>query len=274
MYFDQSCPLPQAGSVVNGYVLIRMINNTDNSIIYKAQDSNGHDVALKFIKVKPTNQEMIEKEIDLMREINSPLILQSIDSFNYPPFKCIVMPFSQAGDLKAYMERTGRPYDENTVRRIMKCALAATYFLHSHSIWHRDIKANNLLFFDSKQTVKLCDLGYATKHRAGEKSEHYLGTIQCAAPEIIANIPYDERVDIWSLGVLMYTLLSGSNPFPSFSGCTMRTCISHGSYFYPERSWKKISPLAKNLIDSMLKVDPSSRISLQDALSHPWFQNQ
>ena len=95
-----------------------------------------------------------------------------------------------------------------------------------------------------------------------------------AAPEVISCVPYDKSVDIWSLGVTLYTLLCGIPPFPTKNERETRVCIMTCSYFFPANLWTGISKEAKDLICNMIKKNPAARYTVDQCLNHPWFSKE
>lgn len=264
-YVEGETKEPKIGDVFVGYELVKCLHNNKNSLVFLAQKTDQF-FAIKFIKLCPDNIDHVENEINIMESLDCPYILKAIECFEIPAFKCLVMPCAK-GDLK-----TTKPVSEEVAKRIMICALNAINYLHENGIWHRDIKPENFLVFENGD-VLLADLGLAARLNDKVMDSEFVGTIQYAAPEIIENTPYTNKIDIWSLGVSLFILLSGTNPFPVTPEETLRRCILKAAYFYSFRQWKKISSEAKNLIDMMLKVDPNDRIGVKEALNHPWLSS-
>ena len=256
---------PECGETIGSYKLRRKICETNLSLVYECEDTEtGDSVALKFIKPGEQHKEHVQNEITLLKEVKCDYIVKVIDCFDYGDYKVIVMPLSSAGSLSPKTQ-----YSENIVRTVVRCGLRALQYLHSKHIWHRDIKVENFLAFDNGKFV-LADLGLAIKTDEEVKNNDFVGTLRYAAPEVILNHPYDESIDIWSLGVTAYTLLSGQCPFPATPECCLRRCIERAAFCYPARFWKGVSPEAKALIDRMIVRDPKARISIEEALNSPW----
>lgn len=172
------------------------------------------------------------------------------------------------------MEFVPKSFSEAQAKIVIKTGLLALQYLNSKGIWHRDIKLENFLVLNSSPEVfkvLVCDLGYAKKFHHNEKGNEYIGTTIYAAPEILKGTPYNEKIDIWSLGVTMFSLLSGKLPFPISPESTMFDCIEKGAFFFSFKDWKGVSKEAKDLISNMIKVSPNERISVEEALQHPWF---
>lgn len=273
-YYEENEAPPEVGTVINGYKLDKMIDNTKNSAVYVAIcPKNNEKVALKMIKCRESNIERVKSELHLLQCIKSPYIIRTKEIFDFPPYKCVVMPLA-IGDFHVLLDKMkDRKLPEDTVKKIMRSALLALKYLHSMNICHRDIKPDNFLLLgeEEDEQVQLADLGFAKEFRENELCNEYLGTLNYAAPEVIRGTPYDKSVDIWSMGVSMYKLLSGQPPFPVNPESTLRRCIMNGAFFFPANSWGNISKDAKDLISHMIKVKPNERYTADQCLHHKWF---
>lgn len=169
---------------------------------------------------------------------------------------------------------------EAAARSMFAQILSAVEYLHSKSIVHRDLKPENILLSRDGR-VKLSDFGLARMLDSAMALKTLCGTPQYVAPEIITLgtggptsglTGYSHAVDMWSLGVILYIMLSGEPPFDSELNPTMSLYqqIETGTYDFPADLWNPVSPLAKDLLVHLLEVDPEKRFSVQQALTHPW----
>merc|ERR1712111_224680 len=182
-------------------------------------------------------------------------------------------------------------FNEQEAAYIITDVASALEFLHSKGIAHRDLKPENVLclFEDSLTPVKLCDfdLGSGIKFHSGGGSQSTpllmtpVGSAEFMAPEIVEafiedtedDFNYDKRCDLWSLGVMMYILLSG---YPPFSGrcddCQLQLFknIEQGKFEFPDKDWSHISAQAKDLIKRLLVKNAKKRLSARDVLRHEW----
>jgi calcium-dependent protein kinase len=152
--------------------------------------------------------------------------------------------------------------------------LYAVSYCHSHRVVHRDIKPENILLITEgkKRDVKICDFGASAFFDAGQKLTGAFGSIYYLAPEVLDEV-YNEKCDLWSLGVVMYILLSGKAPFNGKSCGEIKEKIRDGTFaFAPERDWVRISANAKDLISKLLQKKVRQRISADEALHHPWIE--
>ena len=150
--------------------------------------------------------------------------------------------------------------------------LEALSYCHYNDIVHKDLKPENILLDKKKNinTIKLIDFGTAQKFQKGKKMTSVIGTPYYVAPEVLKG-SYDEKCDIWGLGVIMFILLSGTPPFNGKDDDVIMKAVIKGKYEYKPMKWANVSSEAKDLIDQMLVKDPADRISAQDALEHKWF---
>eukprot|EP01122_Echinamoeba_exundans_P009424 TRINITY_DN3333_c0_g1_i2.p2 TRINITY_DN3333_c0_g1~~TRINITY_DN3333_c0_g1_i2.p2 ORF type:complete len:264 (-),score=51.78 TRINITY_DN3333_c0_g1_i2:59-850(-) len=169
---------------------------------------------------------------------------------------------------------------EDAARTMFKQILSAVEYLHSKSIVHRDLKPENILL-SRDGTAKLSDFGLARMLDAAAALKTLCGTPQYVAPEIItlgsvgpsnALNGYSHAVDMWSLGVILYIMLSGEPPFDTELNPTMSLYqqIETGTYDFPADLWDPVSPVAKDLLVHLLEVDPNKRYTVSQALRHPW----
>lgn len=155
---------------------------------------------------------------------------------------------------------------EREAREIFKQILEGVYALHSRRILHRDINLKNILIDENYESVKICNFGHCRILRRGEIIYDKVGSPAYLAPEIIAGKGYDEfSSDVWSLGILLYTLLTGSVPFKANNLKELQKQVLQGKYKIPDF----ISSEARDLISQMLEIVPYTRISVRKAIEHP-----
>ncbi|XP_061924111.1 phosphorylase b kinase gamma catalytic chain, skeletal muscle/heart isoform-like isoform X1 [Entelurus aequoreus] len=188
---------------------------------------------------------------------------------------CLINPRMRRGELFDYLTEKVTLSEKET-RKIMRALLEVVQFLHEQHIVHRDLKPENILL-DDEMNIKLTDFGFAVQLQSGQKLKEVCGTPVYLAPEIIEcsmdsdHDGYGTAVDIWSAGVIMYTLLAGSPPFWHRKQMLMLRMILAGSYDFSSPEWEDRSDTVKDLISRMLVVDPRKRYSVIDALNHPFF---
>jgi serine/threonine protein kinase len=145
---------------------------------------------------------------------------------------------------------------------------------HCRSVLHRDIKLENVMMSDSteKSIPKLADFGLAKIVGPSEKADEPFGTLGYVAPEVLKKQPYTFSCDVWSLGCILYALLSGSLPFDQSEQKELMRMTMEDTLKFDLPVWEKISSSCKSLIADLLKKSPSQRISLNEAMRHPCFE--
>lgn len=213
---------------------------------------------------------LMKTELELLRVVDHPNIIKFYETFEDERYVHIVMEECTGGDLFDHLIVNGQ-YTEREAASLLEKIIAAINHLHTLHICHRDIKPENFLFAapDQSSDIKIIDFGLATKF--GEDQMHtVVGTPYYVAPEVLRG-NYDQQCDVWSLGVLLYVILAGYPPFYGESQHEIFRKITHGVYDYEREEWNDVSKEARGLIDSMLVVNPQSRITLSQVLKHSWF---
>ena len=169
-------------------------------------------------------------------------------------------------------------YTEGECARLVKQMLCAVRYLHSKGIIHRDMKLENFLFSSTSpdSELKMIDFGLSKHFKFGEVQHEAVGTPYTVAPEVIRG-SYDERCDIWAIGVISFLLLSGDPPFGGCGGpeplLTVRSNILKGLYsFEPRDIWDIVSVQAKQFIKSLLVIEPHKRPTAREAQKHEWLK--
>ena len=211
--------------------------------------------------------DQMNREIEIMYILNHPHCLRLKNHFEDDNNFYLVMPLATKGQLYRVLKKF-RKFDERTAAQILRETISALQYLHSFNppIIHRDIKPENLLLNEGGR-ILLADFGWSN-FNDGEIRKTFCGTPEYIAPEMLLKKGHDTRVDIWSVGVLMFELLSGYSPFVAKSNQELYQNIRRLKIQWP----KDMQPLAKNLIGKILKLNPLDRPSLQEILDHQWFQ--
>eukprot|EP01080_Neovahlkampfia_damariscottae_P009125 gene9125-1214_t len=233
--------------------------------------------AVKVIKkanIKDTQQ--IQKEVKIWNSIDCPYVVKLFDVYEDEEQVCIVMEWLQGGELFHRLV-TDHPdgYDENIVKEIIRKLTIGLKYLHRRGIIHRDLKPENILFVSeySDSEIKITDFGLADIVHSGESLSLSCGSCRYVAPEVILGDEYSFPADIWSLGIIMFTLLCGYSPFDGDSEQLILRKIALGEFSFDGEVWKNISKQAKSLISNMLHLDPEDRKTASEILKHPWFQD-
>ena len=209
----------------------------------------------------------INREVEIMYKINHPHIIKLINHFEDDDYLYLIMHYASKGQLYSLLKKQGR-FDQRNAAQYMREVISAVKYLHSFDppIIHRDIKPENILL-DENGRVKLADFGWSNYANTNELRKTYCGTPEYLAPEMIRKEGHDTSIDIWDLGVLLFELLCGKPPFAGTSQNELFTNIKKQRINWPD----DFPPLAKNLISKILKQNPKERLTLDEILSHSWF---
>ena len=232
----------------------------------------GRIVAIKSFNKKNFKNERaktkINHEINLMKNLRHSSVVKLLDTFETKNYILIIMENISGGDLLSFIKKRTK-LNEKICKFIFKQLLQAIKFIHSKNIIHRDIKLDNILI-DLNNNIKLCDLGVGKLIHEGEILTDQCGTPAYIAPEILENKGYEgPPVDIWSSGVVLYAMLSGTVPFKANNLNDLQTMIMSGSF----KEIPDISKESNDLLHRLLQINPKKRITIEEALNHPWFNN-
>jgi calcium/calmodulin-dependent protein kinase I len=230
--------------------------------------------AVKCINRKKLTEEdeaALLDEVSILKEMEHSHIIRLYDFFEEPSTYYLVMERMRGGELfdrivaKAY-------YNEKEARDTCKIVLEAVGYCHQNHVAHRDLKPENLLLLSEHDdsAVKIADFGFAKKVYKHNCLTTQCGTPGYVAPEILEGTPYDERADMWSVGVILYILLGGYPPFIESTQRDLFRKIRKGEYEFHEEYWGTVSTEAKDLISSLLTVDCSTRLTAHQALENGW----
>jgi calcium/calmodulin-dependent protein kinase I len=244
--------------------------------------ASGDQVAIKVMKKNKRDTELmrsVECEMNFIsKNIDHVNIVKTYDVFDTRDNLFIVMEYMPGGMLYDILANEGQ-FSEKNAAAIMRDLLEAVHCLHQYDIVHRDIKPENVLALNKTfpLQVKLADFGLADfvlENSFGEKSTCGMyGTPFFVAPEVIRAETYTPAVDIWSLGVLAYNMLSGKLPFDGSNIKEVLRRVRSGRYEFPDAEWAEISPEAMSFISGLLELDPHNRLTARQALNHSWINN-
>ena len=215
----------------------------------------------------------INKEISIMYNVNHPYSVKLVNHFEDNEKLYLIMELASNGNLYNFIQKNKKDKIKNMdlIKKLIIQTIEIIKYLHSLNIIYRDIKPENILL-DKDYNVKLCDYGWATYFTPGKFLTVYCGTPEYVSPEMLKKYPYNEKIDIWGIGVLIFELVFGYAPFSSNFNEDRYNNIKSGKIKWPDdlnEEYQKI----KDLIEKILKVNPNDRISLNDIENHPWLKN-
>ena len=209
------------------------------------------------------------REIEIMYRIHHPNVVKLFGHFEDNTYCYFIMEYIPGGNIYSYVPKNGiRTISTQQVASIIKDVISATYFLHNMipPIIHRDIKPENVLLATGMQ-AKLTDFGWSNYMQGEYKRTTVCGTPIYLAPEMINNTGHDEKVDIWCIGVLLFELMTGLQPWRGTDVNTVKMNIIRLKINWPKNMDRK----AGDLISRILRYNPEERISLESMLMHPFF---
>lgn len=230
-------------------------------------------VAIKVISKKKIDDDIDQllDEISILKKLDHPNIIKYYETYENQKYMYIVMEYCSGGELfdviASKAKREGN-FNESEAAEMMAKLLKAVNHCHSMNIAHRDIKPENILITEDGD-LKLIDFGLS-KQVKNKKMKTIVGTPYYIAPEVLQG-KYGLKCDVWSLGVIMYILLSGYLPFGGSGAAEVFEKVSEGKYSFSQKEWKKVSKEGMDLIEHMLEVDTKKRYTAEQCLKHKWF---
>jgi serine/threonine kinase 33 len=236
--------------------------------------------AVKIItkeKAGSSAMELLEREVLILKRVDHAHIIRLEEVFETSKKMFLVMELCDQGDLKGVLSKKGHLTEDET-RIIMKKLASAVAYMHDHDLVHRDLKLENILLSgcqsDDTFNIKITDFGLSyVKGGTGldaSMMQSKCGTPLYMAPEVLKH-DYSEKCDVWSMGMIMYILLSGLSSQPSDDSKLFEQ-IRHGNLQFPDSKGKELSSAAKSILAEMLKLNPADRVSAKEVLDHPWIE--
>uniref|UniRef100_A0A8C8B186 non-specific serine/threonine protein kinase n=2 Tax=Otus sunia TaxID=257818 RepID=A0A8C8B186_9STRI len=250
------------------------------AIVKKCREkSTGVEYAAKFIKKRQSRasrrgvrREEIEREVTILQQILHANIIKLHDIYENKTDVVLILELVSGGELFDFLAQK-ESLSEEEATRFIKQILDGVNYLHSKKIAHFDLKPENIMLLDKNipiPHIKLIDFGLAHKIEDGVEFKNIFGTPEFVAPEIVNYEPLGLAADMWSIGVITYILLSGASPFLGETKQETLANITAVNYEFDEEFFSNTSDLAKDFIQKLLVKDTRKRLTIQEALSHPW----
>ncbi|KAM8893156.1 death-associated protein kinase 2 isoform 2-T3 [Spinachia spinachia] len=243
--------------------------------------STGVEYAAKFIKKRQSRasrrgvkRDEIEREVNILQQLQHNNVVTLHDVYENRTDVVLILELVSGGELFDFLAQK-ESLSEEEATQFMKQILDGVEYLHSKRIVHFDLKPENIMLLDRNVAlprIKLIDFGLAHKLEAGADFKNIFGTPEFVAPEIVNYEPLGLEADMWSIGVITYVLLSGASPFLGDTKQETLGNISAMDYDFDEELFSNTSELAKSFIRQLLEKDTRKRMTIQEALNHPWIK--
>nr|XP_008191304.1 PREDICTED: serine/threonine-protein kinase MARK2 isoform X3 [Tribolium castaneum] len=262
---------PRVGDepTIGKYKLLKTIGKGNFAKVKLAKHvPTGKEVAIKIIdktQLNPSSLQKLFREVRIMKMLDHPNIVKLFQVIETDKTLYLVMEYASGGEVFDYLVLHGR-MKEKEARSKFRQIVSAVQYCHQKRIIHRDLKAENLLL-DSEMNIKIADFGFSNEFTPGNKLDTFCGSPPYAAPELFQGKKYDgPEVDVWSLGVILYTLVSGSLPFDGSTLRELRERVLRGKYRIPFY----MSTDCENLLKKFLVLNPAKRANLETIMKDKW----
>ncbi|XP_032403966.1 MAP/microtubule affinity-regulating kinase 3-like isoform X18 [Xiphophorus hellerii] len=257
---------------VGNYRLLKTIGKGNFAKVKLARHIlTGREVAIKIIdktQLNPNSLQKLFREVRIMKILNHPNIVKLFEVIETERTLYLVMEYASGGEVFDYLVAHGR-MKEKEARAKFRQIVSAVQYCHQKHIVHRDLKAENLLL-DADMNIKIADFGFSNEFTLGNKLDTFCGSPPYAAPELFQGKKYDgPEVDVWSLGVILYTLVSGSLPFDGQNLKELRERVLRGKYRIPFY----MSTDCENLLKRFLVLNPAKRGTLEQIMKDRWINS-
>jgi len=215
----------------------------------------------------------LRKQINILNGIHHPNVVGIKEHFDLESALVLILELQEGGEVVNNLISSTDEITEDTARKIIKQILLVVDILHSKNIIHKSLLPQNLLL-SKKGSGDIKITGFSLSQETKEDKEVAIsgGDPGFLAPELINQQEYGRPVDMWSIGVLTYIFLSGSRPFEDTNIIRLNNKIRQGTFEFPDKEWGKIDQEAKNFVKGLLEVDASKRLTVKQALDHPWLK--
>ncbi|XP_076000147.1 myosin light chain kinase, smooth muscle isoform X2 [Genypterus blacodes] len=259
--------------VTDDYILQEKLGMGKFGLVFKlTHKKTGRVCAGKFYKGRRSKErDAARREIELMNHLHHPRLVQCLAAYDQKPEMVMVMEFIAGGELFERIVDDNFEHTESASVRYMQEILDGVAYMHQQEIVHLDIKPENIVCVDRSGTsIKIIDFGLACKLDPKVPLKVLHGTPEFVAPEVISYEPVCLATDMWSVGVICYILLSGESPFQGNSEAETLALVTAAQWEFDDESFEEITEQAKGFISSLLNKDARRRMSVAEALAHPW----
>uniref|UniRef100_A0A8C9RLH9 Protein kinase domain-containing protein n=1 Tax=Scleropages formosus TaxID=113540 RepID=A0A8C9RLH9_SCLFO len=267
-------PHSDTKNVHNKYVIAEELGHGEFGIVHRCIETSSQKTFMaKFVKVKGADQALIRKEITTLNVAQHMNFLCLHESFESPEELVMIYDFISGVDIFERISIANFELTEWEIVRYIRQVCEALEFLHSKNYGHFDIKPENIVFTTrSGYNIKIIEIGQARYLTPGDNLRIQFTTAEYCAPEIHQCDMVSTVTDMWSVGVLVYVLLSGLNPFTAETNQQMIEHISKAEYSFDDETFKSASLEALDFVDRLLTKERKHRMTATEALRHPWLK--
>lgn len=271
--------LSHAGDVQSMYTLqsSNIGEGTYGSVTIGIHNSTGAKRAIKTMsKANLKHVVRFQQEITIMKSMDHPNIIKLYETFEDRKHIYLAMELCTGGELFDRIIEVGQ-FTEKDAAIVVQQMLSAVFYMHKRLVCHRDLKPENFLFLTKgpmeKNLLKIIDFGLSKCFEPNQPMSTKAGTPYYVAPQVLQG-KYDCSCDIWSCGVIMYTMLCGYPPFYGKTDQEVLSKVRKGMYQFEPKYWRHISQDAKKLISMLLKFEPETRYTAEQALQDTWIKDR
>ena len=284
IYDNFSNKLKEAFGYLNFFDYYEMLDDLGEGIFGSVklgvEKKTKERVAIKIIKkkkAKPSDIELVRTEIDIMKLCHHPNVVHLLDHFENAEYIFIVMEYIRGGRLTDYMKEKKFHFSEKRAAEIIYEIAIGVKYLHKYGIIHRDLKPDNIMLTESndKGHIKIMDFGLSKILGKKEKTSDGFGTLTFVSPEVLIRKPYNKEIDIWSIGVILYLILSGDLPFDDEKDDEQKIAksIVFNEVEFPSKKFGNKSKEVIELIKRCLTKEPKDRIKIDEIIKSDWIQS-
>ena len=278
---NQSLVMNQKGKPTDRYRRGKLIGHGAFGSVYEAKNLMFNNVvAMKVIEKKEKGEiedKNILNEIRILTQLSHPNIVRIFEFYDSRNFFYLITEYCKCGELFSYIKKR---YSENQLAVLFYQVFSGLCYLHENKIIHRDLKLENILISEIENDIKtgeqyfwikIIDFGTSKIFKQNSKEKTIVGSAYYIAPEVL-NHNYNEKCDIWSVGVILYMALVGRAPFDAETDKKIIEKIKTEKYNKNEKNLLNCSKEVQDLLSKLLERDVSNRLTAREALEHPWFE--
>ena len=238
----------------------------------------GQQVAIKILNKENIktleDKELVQIEIGILKLCHHPNIVRLLDHLENMDYIYIVTEYIEGGTLGQYFKKKKFNFSERQAMIIMSQLASGVKYLHQYGIVHRDLKPDNIMITQQNDfgVIKIMDFGLSKIVSPHENMVEGYGTLSYVAPEVLLRTPYNKEVDIWSMGVILFYMLSGRLPFRGSKEQEVAEKIVYDQLEFDEDEWENRSQKVQDLISCCLEKKAEDRIKINQFINHPWFK--